>query len=264
MAFIQHQEVFFSYSQENVCRDSIFNTNPNTCFHSQKKFDHCAAALNDDLQFPADDISRVQMLLEYLNINGDNNTIAEETKTFDPTTLHFEDFDGVYYEDETSSSNNNSNYDDDYCSSDFDSIEYSDGKSSSTDDDESLQDFTPIDEWRKNCLYDTEDQLISNFQLTPVKRRRISKCMQYERQLRELEQEMEDRLIEQEIMGWMDECEEQENAAYSTRDFLVCYSKEFLQLDARAINCFVQFAPITFRTNKRSKWRGTFKAWVLR
>ncbi|CAG8527648.1 9686_t:CDS:1 [Ambispora leptoticha] len=216
MAFIQHQADFFSYPEmithENVYKNNIFNPNPNPYFHGQKKVADCASTLNDDSQFPVDEISRVQMLLEYLNINNNNNTTAEETKIFDPNTLHFEDFDGVYCEDEVSSSKNNSNYDDDYYYSDFGSTDYSDGKSSSTDDDESLQDdFTSIDEWKKNCLYDDEDQLISNFQLTSAKRHRISKVMQYERQLRELEQEMEDRLIEQEIMGWMDECEENQD-----------------------------------------------------
>ncbi|CAG8503731.1 10160_t:CDS:1 [Ambispora gerdemannii] len=223
MAFIQQTMSQFTY-----CFDSRFG----------EKTPFSASTENDSF---SNDLVRAQMLLEYLNIKEEPKKTIDETEScFDPNTLYFDDFDGAYIKEETAAEyhhphqyhEQNDNFGQDY-SSDY----YSDGKSST--DDESLHtiddndslthpfhrttnseytyenkynndncnSYVSIDEWKKNSLYDTEEELTSNFEMTSHKRYRISMIMHYERQLRQMEQEMEDRLIEQEVSEWMDSVE---------------------------------------------------------
>ncbi|CAG8527667.1 9687_t:CDS:1 [Ambispora leptoticha] len=184
----------------------------------------------------SNELARAQMLLEYLNINEQKKTINENESCFDPNTLHFEDFDGAYVKEETAAECYHPFHEQsDYFCQEYSSDYYSDGKSST--DDESLHtinddddgfmrpfhqtinseytcehkdnydSYVSIDEWKKNSLYDDEEELISNFEMTSQKRYRISMVMHYERQLRQMEQEMEDRLIEQEVSEWMSSLE---------------------------------------------------------
>ncbi|CAG8631529.1 3610_t:CDS:1 [Ambispora gerdemannii] len=204
----------------------------------------------------ANDLARAQMLLEYLNLEEQNKKITENESLIDPNTLHFEDFDGAYC-DEESASMGYLTHQQQYYENKFDY--YSD--SISTIDDESLHtieedefaasrpfnqqlskesnynefitsngkeldkmangnyflnnfsynansndngNYVPIDEWKKSFSYDIEEELISNFEMTSHKRHRISMIMHYERQVRQMEQEIEDRLIEQEVLEWVD------------------------------------------------------------
>ncbi|CAG8686526.1 1552_t:CDS:1 [Ambispora leptoticha] len=219
-------------AQFSSCLDSNFSkTDTDTLFSNTK---------ND---FLTDDLTRAQILLEYLNIGERNNKkVSENESLIDPNTLHFENFDGVYYEEESVSTEHLTHqqqyYETNFACRDYysDSISTIDDESLHTIEDESItsrpfnqqlskelnnafitsnnkeinnnnndsyHSYVPIDEWKKSFQYDTEE-LISNFEMNSHKRHRISMIMHYERQMRQMEQEIEDRLIEQEVLEWVD------------------------------------------------------------
>ncbi|KAG9296786.1 hypothetical protein G9A89_002183 [Geosiphon pyriformis] len=174
------------------------------------------------------DLALSQMLLSYLSLS--ETKVSDDE--FDEDTLYFKDFDGVYCEEQKISTETNlSNYHDEICPDFSISASYSDIEEYSTTD-ESLSTlggsmstsncfnyntatcfnffkspypknptFISIEEWKRNAQDDTAE-LTTNFQMTNEKRSRISQIMEYQRIIREMEQENEDRLIEEEVGGW--------------------------------------------------------------
>ncbi|KAG9296784.1 hypothetical protein G9A89_002181 [Geosiphon pyriformis] len=64
--------------------------------------------------------------------------------------------------------------------------------------------FFPIENSKKNIKDNKAiEELVTNFQISDKNRYRISMTLHYQRKLREMNQENEDRLIEQEIEEWV-------------------------------------------------------------